>query len=126
MEATIQLNWLGRINILYGLTGIAFFAQFGASGSAKSFLVGWLIAVVNLELLKRIGGMLLAFVQSETKLPSLFYVLLVCKFTLWALILAVFATAKWIEGISFLLGILTILVSSLGLGTKELVYARRT
>lgn len=126
MEATTQLNLLGRINILYGLTGAAVLAQFGASGSVKSFLVGWLIAVVNLELLKRIGSMLLALVQSETKLPSLFYVLLVCKFILWALILGVFSTAKWIEGLSFLLGIGTILVSSLGLGTKELVYARRT
>lgn len=125
-EATNQLSWMGRVNILYGVTGVVLLAQLGVNGSWRSFLVGWLIAVVNLELLKRIGVMLLALYETETKLPALFYVLLFSKFALWALILAAFSTVKWLQGISFLLGISTLLVSAVGLGAKELVYARRT
>lgn len=113
---TIQIDWSNRLNILYGSIGVLLIVQLGANGAWKSFAAGWLIAVVNLELLKRIGRNLLALFESETKLPVIFYVVIVMKFSFWALILALFSTAQWLQGIPFVLGMLTLIVSAVGLG----------
>jgi hypothetical protein len=121
-EVPENLRWLDRINLLYGALGIFLFAMV-ATGSWKSFLVGWAIAVVNLELLKRLGILMIALYNGE-KLGSSFYIVLFGKFLMWAAIISVFSLIKGLQPVPFMIGTATLVVAGLGFGVKEYFYAR--
>lgn len=122
-KTTTQLSWLNRINIIYGALGLAFTSQAFGAGAWKSFFVGWFLAVLNLELLKRLGISLLAYYDGR-QLSPLFFVFLFGKFVFWGLVIALFSMASWLQGVPFSIGMTTLLISGLGLGMRELIYAR--
>ena len=124
-KETNQLSLLNRINLLYGAIGMLLMAQIdGGHGAWKSFIAGWAVAVLNLELLKKLCSTMLLVFNQDGKLNPGFYVVLFGKFMFWGLVIALFMTAKWIQGVPFVLGTVTLLVSGVGLGMKELIYAR--
>ena len=122
-KVTNQLNWLNYANLLYGAFGLALLTFVSAPGAWKSFMAGWLIMVLNLELLKKIGSALFV-VHEGGNLEPMFYVFLLGKFVFWGAVLALLLTATWIQGIPLALGTITLLVACGSLGMKELIYAQ--
>ncbi|MBI3556295.1 MAG: hypothetical protein HY074_08535 [Deltaproteobacteria bacterium] len=122
-KVTNQLNWLSSANLLYGAVGLVLFTHFSGHGAWKSFLAGWLMMVVNLELLKKIGSALFV-VYEGGNLQPIFYLFLLGKFLFWGAVLAMLLTATWIQGIPFAFGTVTLLVACGSLGMKELIYAQ--
>ncbi|MEW6058001.1 MAG: hypothetical protein AB1540_15450 [Bdellovibrionota bacterium] len=121
--ATIQLSWINRLNLAYGVVGILVFASLSTSEGWKSFLAGWAVSIVNLELIKRLTYVMISVFKGE-KLNPIFYGMLVGKFAFWGGVIAVLSMTAWIQGVPFLVGLITIVFAGLGLGIKELVYAR--
>src|SRR5256885_534827 len=97
-----QLSWLNRINLAYGAFGLLVIGQVGLSGDWKSFLAGWVVAMVNLELIKRITVIMVSVFKGE-KLNPIFYGFLFGKFAFWGLVFAMFSFATWIQAIPFVL-----------------------
>ena len=118
-----QLNWLSYVNLLYGVFGLVLLTRYSAPGAWKSFVAGWLIMVLNLELLKKIGSALFVVYEGANPEP-MFYVYLLGKFVFWGAVFALLLTATWVQGIPFALGIITLLVACGSLGMKELIYAQ--
>jgi hypothetical protein len=118
-----QLSWLGRANVAYGLVGLAVVAQFSIGGAWKSFLAGWIVAVINMEILKRLGMTVMA-VQDGGPLSPLFYLFLVAKFLFWGAVIALFSLASWVMAVPFVIGTATLIVAGFCLGLRELMYAR--
>ncbi|MBI3543732.1 MAG: hypothetical protein HY075_10715 [Deltaproteobacteria bacterium] len=98
-------------------------SQFGGAGAWRSFVAGWLIAVLNFELIKHLGRMLLGLYDGS-KIGPLFYFVLFGKFIFWGLVIALFSKASWMQGIPFAFGMTTLVVSGLGLGFTEKNYAQ--
>ncbi len=121
-DGTENLGWLNRINLIYGAIGIFLFAAFTANG-VKSFIIGWGIAVVNLELLKRLGLMMASLYRGE-ELGSMFYFVLFGKFLVWAGVIAVCSMINGLQAVPFIFGTTTLIVSGFGFGVKEYLYAR--
>jgi hypothetical protein len=111
--------------MIYGAAGLSLLAQFGTDGAVKSFFVGWVISVVNLELLKRLGRLIFAAFEGQKPSAAL-YVLLLGKFMFWGAVIALFSKATWIEAVPFILGSLTLIIAGIGVGVKEYWYAWRT
>lgn len=109
-----QLKLMNWVNGFYGAIGIALYAAYGGVESWKSFAVGWVLSVVNLELLKRIGVFVFAIYEGKTLDPR-FYAFAVGKFAFWGVVIALFSSASWIEALPFALGALTLVVAGLGL-----------
>ncbi len=122
-KVTNQLNWLNYANLLYGAVGLVLLTVVSVPGAWKSFVAGWLIMVLNLELLKKIGSALFEVYEGGSVKP-MFYVFLLGKFVFWGAVLAVLLTATWVQGIPFVLGTVTLLVACGSLGMKELIYAQ--
>lgn len=121
--AKTQLLWLNRINVGYAVLGILLLTQINGAGAWKSFVLGWLISIANLEILKKLGTMLVTVFEGGALHP-IFYVFLFGKFAFWGLVVALFSTLPWIQAIPFAFGMSTLLVSGLGLGVRESIYAR--
>lgn len=121
--ATTELNWLTKINFLYAIVAVLMMAQFSGTLAVKSFLCGWGLAVLNFELLKRLGLRLLALYRGA-KLDRTFYVLAFGKFAFLGLVIALFSVTSWMQAIPFVLGAVTLIISGLGVGMKEFIYAR--
>lgn len=85
----------------------------------KAFLAGWIIAVVNFELLHRIGKMLLS-AMAGGKPGFWIYLLLVMKFVFWGGVILFLSSTEWLRGTYFVAGTMTILLSGLVFGLKEL------
>src|SRR4051812_48537729 len=94
----IQLSWLDRLNLGYGFVGLMIVSQFAANGAWKSFLAGWLVAVANFELLKRIGAIMLQLFAGKQISPVV-YGLFVAKFAFLGIVIALFSLASWLQGI---------------------------
>lgn len=119
-------NWLSRIDVLYGITGFVILAQFGAIGSWKSFVVGWALAEVNFELLRRIVTTMISLYKGERVSNFLLYGMIAVKLSMLGLIVLVISMASWLQAIPFMLGIGALVIAGLGYGIKEVVYARTT
>lgn len=119
-------NWFTRVDVLYGLVGLVVITQFSVGEAWKSFALGWVIAEVNFELLKRIVMLLFALVKGEQQATGALYGLLLAKFCVWALLFLIISTVDWLQAVPFVLGITTLVIAGLGLGIKEIVYARAT
>lgn len=111
------------MNFVYGAVGLFLMSQLTNPGSWKSFVLGWAVSVVNLELFKRLGLMLLMLFEGG-KLNPVFYGLLIVKFSFWGLIIALFCSLHWIQAVPFVLGNLTLVVAAFVLGIREMTYAR--
>ncbi|HRK01972.1 MAG TPA: hypothetical protein PLH57_04850 [Oligoflexia bacterium] len=107
-----------RANAFFGIAGLFFFFQFGDMISVKSFLVGWAIAVVNLELLRRIMKILIAYYNGQ-KPSKLIYFLVFAKLSFWGVVIAAFSKLDWIHPLPFVIGTLTILVAGFAFGFRE-------
>lgn len=114
-----QTGLMNRVNLMYGALGVFFLAQAGAPGSWRSFAAGWLLAVLNLELLRRLGAMLVASYDGS-RLGALFYFVLFGKFAFWGLVIALFTSAKWILAVPFVAGMATLVVGAGAVGLKEM------
>ena len=114
----LQMYWLSRANFLYGAVGLFLMVQFSTNGSWKSFLTGWLVAVMNLELLKRLGTLMIALTRGKPPGP-LFYGLLLAKFSFWGMIIAMFSLTAWLQVGPFVLGTLTLIVAGIALGASS-------
>lgn len=118
-----RLKLMNKINFVYGLLGFILVFQFSTQEAVKSFVLGWVISVVNFELLKRIGSLLLSLYTTGRHNPFI-YLLLASKFVFWGLVLALLLKASFVEVIPFVSGTLTIIVAGLSLGVREIFYAR--
>lgn len=107
-----------KSNALFGFFGLLFFFQFGDEVAWKSFLVGWAIAVVNLELLRRIMVILISYYNGE-KPSKLIYFLAAAKLSFWGVVLALFSKIQWIHPLPFVIGTLTILSAGIAFGFRE-------
>ncbi len=110
-------------NFAYGVSGVIIFFVFGLSNTWKSFLVGWIISVVNLEILKKIGFILIQVFNNLKPGPSLWF-FLIMKFIFLGGALYWLSETKWLVAVPFLLGTTTVLIAGLSLGIKEVYYAR--
>lgn len=141
MNALIQKNFniLSILNVIYGLAGVLIYIRVQSWASATSFGLGWLIVVVNLELLKWLGTFFLmgkgsAQVSDLTEAEStetrgskaLITGLMMGKLMFWGMVTGILSTLTWIQGGPFVVGALTLVFSSLGLVFKlrERNYAR--
>lgn len=117
-EVTKQINVLRSIICGYGLAGALLVFRFGPVDSWRSFLVGWVLAVVNFELIRRLGLFLLAIYDGK-KLDPMFYLFLLGKLGFWGFVFALFSAATWIQGVPFALGGLAIVIAGLGLALTQ-------
>jgi hypothetical protein len=118
-----QLDIMTRANLIYFAVGLVALTQISTHGAWKSFVAGWVVAVLNLEILKRLGSRLLQVYEGQKPDP-MFYFLLFGKFAFWGLVIALFTMANWINAIPFAIGMTTLIVSGLVVGMKEWTYAR--
>lgn len=134
---TEKIKFLNKANVAFGLIGILFMFQFGGQGAWLSFFYGWLVTVINFELIKRIGMLLVPLYaqntsQTETtnaienvgnsestKISPMFWVLLTMKFLFWGSVIALMVFSTKIQGIPFGAGLLSVLISAICLAIKD-------
>jgi hypothetical protein len=119
-------SFLRRADVLYGIVGVAFLAQFGAGYAWPSFFLGWAFAEVNFEILKRLGALLLALFRDEKNPGFVLQALVAGKFALWSLVLWALVTLKWLQAVPFIFGVSALVIAGLSLGIREIKYARAT
>lgn len=119
-------SWSSRIDVVYGIIGFVVLAQFGASGAWKSFVVGWALAEMNFELIRRITTAMIALFRGEKVSNFLLYGMIVSKLSILGLIFLLISMANWLQAVPFMLGVAALIIAGLGYGVKELIYARTT
>src|SRR5690349_10983000 len=97
-QIMIKDEWFTRVDLVYGVLGLVFLAQVGAHpASWKSFALGFVLAEINFELIKRIATMLLALYQGSQKLGFASYGLIVGKFVVWGMIFLICSNVRWLQ-----------------------------
>lgn len=126
MNRSLKLiNIANFIYLILGMIVIYSFTNENLNLVLVSYCAGWLFSVLNLELIKKIGLVLVSFMNTTSGRvphgPVVF--LLVAKFILLGSLLGIIVFTQNVLGVHFLIGTLTILFSGLFLGVRELIYA---
>lgn len=121
-----KIRFLNKANLAFGIIGIIFMIQFGDQNAWISFFYGWLVTVINFELIKRIGMLLVPlYAQTpptngeSTKISPMLWVLLTFKFLFWGSVIALMVFSTKIQGIPFGAGLLSVLISAICLAIKD-------
>ena len=127
-EFSRALGLIQRVNLFFGLIGGLFLLQLSNFGALKSFLFGWAFSLVNTELMKRICGLLIVLFQDgqTARVSPMIYFFLFVKLSIWGIVLSVLLNGAWIQPYSFVLGSVSIIISALFYGIREMTYARTT
>ena len=105
-------------SLVFGVVGMFFFLQFAEPAAWKSFAAGWLISVINLELLSRIGRGLIAYYNGQKPGKGIYFLVL-AKFSFLGLIIAILSSLKFIRLIPFIAGTLTLIVTGVVFAFQE-------
>ncbi len=129
-----KVKFLNKANLAFGFLGTLFMFQFGGHNAWLSFFYGWLVTVINFELIKRIGMLMIPLYaqntnsvqtssndsnNSETKVSPMLWVLLAMKFLFWGSVIALLVFSTKIQGIPFGAGLLSVLFSAICLAIKD-------
>ena len=121
------------MNLSFGITGLVVMVQFASKSAWLSFFAGWLVSVVNFELIKKIGFKLAPLYstqakESPVKLSQMLWVFLGMKILFWGCAIAFLVFSTTVRGIPFGIGMLSLLISSVLLvirdGIRDVKYAR--
>jgi hypothetical protein len=124
-----ELIFIRVVNLIYLILGISIY--YIATQNVFDiiwFCVGWGFMFFNFELLKKIFLIIFEIFKKDKKevikISPFVYILLLTKILIWGILFLYLAKTTNIREIPLVIGILTILFSSLVLGIKELLYAR--